>query len=139
MEPVLRDLGFDEQGAWQAISLVKILTSHQNCFALDKATRERKAARCLENLLKDQEVQQFLQVNRHQEVLWFNKEAFESLAGWLFTIALVTCLEPPPPPEKEAVARIAETFGIIQIWLEAARKSGYRVEKLMQAVADIDT
>jgi len=44
------------------------------------ASEPNRAYQVLQSLLRDNEVQRFLQVNRYQDVLWFNGEAFEELA-----------------------------------------------------------
>jgi len=70
---VLAGLGLDQEAAWRAVALTKLLTTHQRWF------EEKRACQVLESLLKDNEVQQFLQVNRYNDILWFNNEAFDDL------------------------------------------------------------
>ena len=41
------------------------------------------------SLLSDSDALNYLGVNRYQDILWFNKEAFEDLMWWLFIIAAV--------------------------------------------------
>lgn len=126
---VFRDLGFDEQGAWQSVAIIKILTSHQHWFKIEKS-EQKQLYRIMKNLLADQEVQQFLQINRHQEILWFNKEAFDSLLGWLFNIVVVDSLS--IKSEQEAADQIGKQFQLIQALKTAEEKSGYQVEKLLE-------
>jgi hypothetical protein len=40
-------------------------------------------------LLSKKDVQDYIQVNRYKEKLWFNKEKFESLVSWLISIAII--------------------------------------------------
>ena len=85
----LRDLGLDNGTAWWAVTTIKILTSHQRWFEMQTVEKKERVYRVLESWLKDDEVQQFLQVNRYQDVLWFNKEAFEQLLWWMLLLAVV--------------------------------------------------
>ncbi|MFQ5587104.1 MAG: alpha-amylase, partial [Thermodesulfobacteriota bacterium] len=138
----LRDLGLDEDGAWQAVGVIKLLTTHQGSLDGD-GTRQREEGaaserpyRLLESLLKDNEVHQFLQVNRHQGVLWFNKEAFDRLLWWLLLVAVVDVsadirLEPEERTEK--IARYYETVGHLHC---AGERSRYQVEKLLTEVKE---
>src|SRR5262249_44691394 len=84
----LQDLGLDEPQAWAAGQLVGLLTTHQ-CWFQPGAPADRRPYRVLESLLKDSEGQQFLRVNRFQDVLWYTQEALEELLWWLFAVAVV--------------------------------------------------
>ncbi len=131
MSPIFRELNFDDQQSWQAILLIKILTSHQNWF---KVNQEKKglAYRIFKKLLEDQDVQQFLQVNRYQDVLWFNKETFEKLIAWLFEIACIDITKDAMLSQKELVSMVTAKFDIIERWQEAKEESNYQVEKLLE-------
>jgi glycosidase len=138
----LGDLGMDERSAWRAAGLIKLLTAyHQGLLQFipgkkQKRDIKRTAYQLLQSLFADSEVQQFMGVNRYQGVLWFNKEAFDDLLWWLFTVAIVD-LTGAVKPEKaaETVAEdILSCFEIIRHLRQAEMASGYQVEKLMEAV-----
>ncbi|RME47131.1 MAG: alpha-amylase, partial [Chloroflexi bacterium] len=99
----LQDLGLDELAARRVVAMVKVLTSHQRWFQVVPATAPNRAYQVLRSLLRDAEVQQFLQVNRYQDVLWFNREAFEQLMGWLLIVAAVDAASQPERPAVEIV------------------------------------
>jgi len=130
---VFHDLGFDEIQSRQALALVKILTSHQNWFKID-GEKKGLAYRIFKKLLEDQEVQQFLQVNRYQDILWFNKEAFEMLVGWLFTVAVIDSISNEQVKENEIAGMISDRYRIIQTSLKAEEESKYQVEKLLEGM-----
>lgn len=122
----LQELGVAEPEAQRAVTLIKVLTSHQQW--------ERQADALLRSLIEDSDVRQFLQVNRYQGVLWFSKEAFDRLRWWLLLIAVVqVTAEPEQPPDKVS-EQVAEAFNTILQLRRAERKSGYQVEKLLGAV-----
>jgi len=117
----------------QALALVKILTSHQNCFKIN-GEKKGLAYRIFKKLLEDQEVQQFLQINRYQDILWFNKEAFEMLVGWLFKIAAIDISKDKMKSQKEIIADLTAKFEMIKIWQTAEEASTYQVEKLLEGM-----
>jgi hypothetical protein len=124
----LTELGLDEATTRRSVILVKLLTNHQRWF-------DQKAIYpVVEKLLKDSEVQQFLMVNRYNEVLWFNKEFFEEMLWWLMLVAAVEIGFDPLRPASEMVKELAECYKMIQALDEAKEKSEYQVEKLLEAV-----
>src|SRR4029079_13853284 len=92
----LQDYGLSEQDANLAALRVTRLTGQQHWYE----TYESGETRALvESMLQDGVIRQFLQVNRAQGVLWFNKEAFERLLWWmLFTAVLTITADPERSP-----------------------------------------
>lgn len=140
----LQDLGLDEGAAWRAVTTIKILTSHQRWFEGQQvvsvgrvsipASEKEWAYRVLESWLKDDEVQQFLQVNRYRGVLWFNKEAFEQLLWWMMLPAVVALTADPLRPTTEVAQEIAACYDVVKELQRAEEESGYQVEKLLEVV-----
>jgi len=123
----LRDMGLDEDAAWRAVATVKILTSHQQWFT------EERADLALESWLEDNEVQQFLHINRHRGVLWFNKEAFEQLLWWMELVASIEINTDPLRPADEIARETNALRAMLEKLQQAQEESGYQVEKLMEA------
>ena len=123
----LRDLGLDESAAWRSVATIKILTSHQRWF------EEKQPYQILKSWLQDDEVQRFLQVNRHQGVLWFNKEAFEQLLEWMLLVASVTISADPLRPADEVAQETAALHEVAKKLQQAQEESGHQVEKLLEA------
>ncbi len=119
----LQGFGLSEAQAWQAVAAIKLMTKHQRWFTL----RDRKTSRArlaVNEWLDDDETRRFLQINRYNNVDWFNKEAFETLIGWMFLVTFVS-LKP-----KEILA----AHEVVKTLLAAEKKSKYRVDKLLSAV-----
>lgn len=139
---VLMDLGLDQAAAWQAVAIVKSLTTHQRWFdkVIDRPAGKRgrkqiaaeRARRALTTLLQDDEIQQFLLVNRYQGILWFNKEAFERVVWWMLFLAVVEISA--TRPEAEVAQQIVEQYDIATKLLKAEQESGYQVERLIESV-----
>jgi hypothetical protein len=151
----LQDLGVDEVGAWQSVTIVRLLVGHGGlCLSPDLQTDG--VYHTLQTWLKDGEVQRFLGVNRHQGILWFNREAFRSLVWWMFAVSVVEILtgedsdqrpatgdqkgksgQPPvagsSPIGEKAASKIATCYQQVLRIQQAEEASGYQVEKLLEA------
>jgi hypothetical protein len=125
---ILTELELDEATAWRAITLIKILTNHQRWF------NQKAVHQVMEKLLKDSEVLQFLQINRYNDILWFNKEAFEELIWWLMLVSAIVIGFDPFRPVKELMKAFERCWSMIQSLQEAEQKSEYQVEKLLTAL-----
>ncbi len=123
----LQDLGLDSGAAWRMVVLIKVLTARQRWFETTSLVR------LLEDLLSDDDVHLFLQENRYQGVLWFNKEAFDQLLSWMFRVAVLS-LSRPSLPTAKAAAEIAAAYGKIRELQRAEEQSKYQVERLLEAV-----
>jgi len=125
---VLRDFGLDEGAADYAVTVIKLLTAHQRWF-------ERGAMvdmfEVLSLLFRDNDAQRALQVNRYQETLWFNREAFEQIIWWMFVIAAVVCTATSPDRPPAEIPTLWETVHKLR---QASESSGYQLEKLLEAV-----
>lgn len=130
----LRDLGLDDGTARWAVTTINILTNHQRWFDVPSCESERdQAYRVLESWLKDDDVRLFLQVNRHQDVLWFNRETFEQLLGWMLLAATITIDADPLCSTDEAVQKIGKCRDVVQKLQQAKDESEYQIEKLLGA------
>ena len=126
-------LGLDESAGVQSIIVIKFLITHQNWF--DAKSRERQFSyHLLESMFKDSEVRQYLQVNLYNDILWFNKEAFEYLLCFLFLTGVVKITASPLHPSTKTAERISELYKIIQQLHKAEEKSEYQVEKLLKGL-----
>ncbi len=126
----LQDLGLDYNAAWWLVSLVKIMTAQQCWF---EATTAYQA---LSALLQDGDARTFLQVNRYQGVLWYNKESFDQVLLWMFRIAVVSLsLAWQEPPDRIAES-IAAANGKVRELQRAEEQSKFQVEKLLEAAKE---
>ncbi len=125
------DLGLSESEAWNSVRLIKILIRHQNWYQID-VPKSKRAFSILERLLEDEYVQGFLQVNRYQGILWFNKEAFEWLMKWLMTIAAIKDLANQEFSPEEANGQIANQYQVIRKLIKAETNSDYQLERLLE-------
>ncbi|HZD57710.1 MAG TPA: alpha-amylase family glycosyl hydrolase, partial [Anaerolineales bacterium] len=127
----LQDLDVQESKAWQAVALIKVLIVHQDWQTL-RATRNNRAFLVLQTWLQDAEVRNFLQINRYQDILWFNKESFDMLLGWMLAAAVVATLTDPDPDQGVVAKRILDYYEVIKQLQEAEEASEFQVEKLLE-------
>ncbi len=126
-------LGLEEQAAFQAVAIVKILTTHQRWFAEETSDKTRKY-QLLESLLRDGDVQLFLQFNRFRDVLWYNKEAFEQLLWWMLLLVVIDLGVDRLRTDPEAMKQFADHYQVVHDLQKAGLESEYQVEKLLAAV-----
>ena len=128
---VFDELGFDDKDIWEDLSLIKIFTAHQNWNRYDGKLH---AYTVLEPFMNDSEVQQFLQINRYKEVLWFNKETFELLLSWmLFTGVIGITADKEKSKNKQSVA-IKDVYSVIEKLHRAAVQSQYQVGQFVELI-----
>lgn len=112
--------------------LVKLLTSHQGWSSAE--ARPNQAASVLEGWLKDEAVQQFLSVNRHQGVLWYNKESFSELLWWM---QLMQALQPVAAAEDATDGQVPAGDAVLAKLRAAEAGSEYKVERLLSGARDV--
>jgi len=135
---VLQDLGLEEKLAWRGVAVIKLATSHQRLLVSGEPDSPAPSARggsargyqVLTELLKDDEVQQFLGVNRYRDVLWFNKEAFEDLLWWLLLAAVVDLRSRTDAPGGQLA--LGHAHATVARLLAEAEASGYQLEELLR-------
>jgi hypothetical protein len=93
---------------------------------------EADLLRGVREMLDDPGVQAHLGVNSHEGVMYYNKESFETLLGWLFfTGSLIRACEAPPaqrfsPTTAAGGSAQAHSAKILAL----SERSGYRLEEL---------
>ncbi len=135
MADQMSDSGLEKSAARRGVTLVKLLISHQKWFETDHSDRNQAYA-VLDALFKDEAGREFLGVNQHDGILWFNKESFAELLFWLMLTAIVEIGSGPDQPHAALVEEIETCYGKIRKFREAERKSDYQVEKLLKAVTE---
>jgi hypothetical protein len=86
----------------------------------------------ISNLLRDNEVRDFLQINRHMDILWFNKEAFEGLIFWMILVTSVKISCDKSMIQKDREAMMGKAIFLMEPLYEALENSQYQVEKLLE-------
>jgi hypothetical protein len=127
---------FEEQGLSReerhhAVSLIKVLTTHQLWFEQERPD----AAAVLRTLLEDTEVQETVGINRYQEVLWYHEESLQQLITGLYLIGAVDALSSDPENPESCARLIRSRRSVLDSIRRAMETSEYRVERLLAAVS----
>jgi len=134
-------LGLDERQAWHTVSLIKLLAAHHEWWQMpQKASLKKKpstkdaAYQLLITLLGEAEAQAYLGVNRYQDVLWYNQEAFDELLWWLYITAAVDLTTATEQTAQLAAERLQACHDVIKQLQKAEKASDFQIEKLLEAV-----
>jgi glycosidase len=142
---VLGELGLSSEESWQSLALIKILTSHQFWFdpqageepegkqSTQKHTGSSEPVRVLQTLIGDTEVQEYLRINRHRDVLWFQPESLDRLLAGLLLVSVVDALTAPVDEPESRLQMIRIRKNILDKIRRAKEISEYQVEKLLAA------
>ena len=134
LSDALRGFGLPQEDCAQAVSLIKILTSHQRWFE----SRQQEPAVAHERfrrLLEDGEIESCLGVNRFRGVLWYHKESFEDLIRWLAALAIIDAVTLGDTTEafREAVKN---RMALIDRFMDAHAVSGFRLDSLLERMKE---
>jgi hypothetical protein len=69
-------------------------------------------------------------------VLWFNQECFDELLGWLMRTAVVDIAV---DPDADVSADLEAAHQVIEQLRQAEAASGYRVDRLLEAMTPGET
>ena len=131
VEESLVNLGLEQGQAQGGANILKLLTSQQGWI---EGINGQSPLSIMKMWLSNGEVRTFLNVNRYQDKLWFNQEAFESMMWWMMVIALISLLADPEKSLTEVVEILFEGYETVQAILDAAADSEYQVNKLLEGL-----
>ena len=126
----LHDMNIGDQTARRAVATIKLLIRHHNLLTPDA---DANADEMLQSLLREQATQAYLGVNRYEDVLWFNKEAFDAMLWWLMVATVVTAKSDEGLDAEEVIAR---QYALITMLQEAEAVSDYQIKKLLKATKE---
>ncbi|MGV9171098.1 MAG: alpha-amylase family glycosyl hydrolase [Promethearchaeia archaeon] len=114
------------------VKLIKLLVDFQD-WAEDKDLDDQNASKALESFLKDAEINEFLQINRYENKLWFSADAYELFTKWWAIVALVNGIS---AGQKSAL--IEKRLSLTKRWQAAEKKSEYKIKKLLRLLKKKD-
>jgi glycosidase len=126
-----RSNGSLEQAAAHQTALVRLLLLEEHWYSKMGAM---PLASILEDWLSTDEVRYLLNVNRHKDVLWFNKEAFEEFLWWMMVLALLEIAGSLEATATQTIENILGAYDIVQKLMKAEKDSEYQVNQLLTLV-----
>ncbi len=133
----LREMGANNSEAWQSVTVVDILARRARWHRMQNVRLEHIFP-LLEAWFADEEVRQFLGVNRFNGVLWFNKEAYERLLWWMMITAAIEIRAEPMSAAGPLEKQVGAAFAIVEKLQKAEVLSEYRVEQLLAVARQMD-
>ena len=127
-------LGAAPERSRELVQLIRVLINHHRTCRMASAEKQA-ASSALRRILQDGDAQNWLLFNRYKGVLWFNKERFEELCHWLLLVAMVE-IWTAEPRKVDRRRVLSNCYAVVHRWLQAMEKSGFRVERLLEAVAE---
>ena len=131
MQQIVRDLcgrmNSKNSKHYVSLELIKILLKHHEMLIIKNISDME----VLEKILNDFESADFLSVNQHNDIWFYNKEQWETLLPWLKTIQFIyghRSINSSNPYRSEFV----ETHRTVRSILKHSEKTGYQVEKLKE-------
>ena len=125
MQEVFADLG---QPAERVMRLVKLLIRYSTWYELEDA-QSSPAERLLKTLMDDEDAQNFLGVNEHEGVRYFNKESYRELTSRLACVAILNL---SVLRTREVNAGLKRVHQGLKDFAAAEERSEYRVDKLLE-------
>lgn len=150
---VLQHFGRGEHEIFTEMTLLDILldgkiklfdfTGKEDEFKITAENKEikeyihTKKSKEFTGFLNDELVKAFIGVNFYEGVWYYSKERFDDLVNWLATIETVNVIS----QDTDAVAEtsVKNIFYLANYLKESSRKSGYRLEILMQMINGNET
>jgi hypothetical protein len=84
------------------------------------------------------EIQSFIQLNRFEDALWYDRAGFNEFLWWMAVTAYIHCEMKPQCTHNEAAEILLGCYAIIQDLSEADQGSDYKFEKLMDRIQNLD-
>lgn len=111
--------------------LVLILAAHGDLLLPSTAT---PIASTIRGVLDNPYVREYLQINRHNDIVWFNKEKFERMIAALLSAAVIQV----QMQEKLTNSVLNQVVMICQDLIDAARDSSYQVDEFTKLLVSRD-
>ncbi|MEJ5203169.1 MAG: hypothetical protein WHV66_13140, partial [Anaerolineales bacterium] len=122
----------DYEKAERSASIVRLLIGQQDWYSFASG---KSLAEVVRNWLSDETIRQFLGVNRYQDILWFNKEAYEEFIWWMMVIGTLEICVNPSLTATQFIEHVTALYNVIRRLLDAATVSDYQLNKLLSAIA----
>ncbi|HMD13066.1 MAG TPA: hypothetical protein VKI62_00430, partial [Bacteroidota bacterium] len=110
-----------EQDRNAIIQLIRALIMQPNPMDDPEQIRE-----IIRQLLEQELVQQFLIVNRHENILYFNKERLDLMLHWWFWLVSISIIQSYKIPEAYKI--LAQTMKVVEKLHHSAEISGFKLE-----------
>ncbi len=143
---ILDRLGRGESDEFKKTTLIRIISDFDNNlfdnefdineFVSIKSQKEisnyisTKKSKFIRGLFSDDYVKLYLNVNYHEDVWYYSKEAYEELSEWILSISFVKYLSRESLSNSQVKELITKLFMVNKYLLNSSDQSGFQLEKL---------
>jgi len=113
------------------LKILHILMTHESGLDID---RNDPVTAFVEELLEDITIRDYLKINRYNDIVYFNKEAFEELFLWLFVIYIGNQIKISWEEKRLTATAINEKYRLYKKLLSTAEECGYRLEEFKKII-----
>ena len=132
VEKILRKYGKGDFVVGNELLLLRVLLENfEKNHIIFKEINKEKILKHLLDLIKDELVQKYLGVNEYKSVIYFSKENLEELLDWLYSIHF---LQFKDVSNKSFQNDVIELTNVYSELLELSKKSGYKLDKLLESI-----
>jgi hypothetical protein len=127
----LKDLGVETGLRQRAVNTVRVLLTCHHWLpqvAVAEVPHKVDAYSVIYRALSCRDVRTYLRVNRFEDVVWFNREAFGEFVWWL---AWVSTIEVGLQRDADLVSYLVMIHQLVQQVKGVEAASGYQIDKLL--------
>ena len=129
----LAQMGVTEAEIARSLKALKLITGQQDWYT----TLGKKPLSEIAGIwFSTPEIQAFLQVNRFEDILWYNREAFAAFLWWMTIVAVIECEVNPRCTRNDSAETLLGCFAIVRGLLKADKKANFQVEQLLEKLKD---
>jgi hypothetical protein len=125
----LLQMGRSEWNAAHLVTTVKMLTAIQDW---NYKKEPGSLPVCIEAWVADPLVSEFLNINEHENILYFNQEGIQEFLWWLMSMAVLDELRKKRKLVRISAKRLLAIYEIIEKMLNAEKISEFQIQKLME-------
>jgi Glycosidases len=130
---VLGQMGYPETEIAHAMKALRLISGQQDWY--DKLGK-LPLSEIAKTWFSSPEILAFLQVNRFEDILWYNREAFADFLWWMAAIALLNCEMKTQCTRSDATETLLGCHAILQQLLKADQGAEFQLEKLLDAIRE---
>lgn len=128
---IAHDMGVPAAEAWKMPVVLRLLIGNQRWYYKTGALPTQQI---FNRWLSDPEIHRFLGINRFQDTLWFNHEAFVEMVWWMVTVSVLQASADPGYTHAQLLETILGSYEIAVQMLAAEEKADFQLNKLIQAL-----
>lgn len=126
----LERLQIEPPASDRSVDLIRVILSNASWLDFEQDP-QTIAKNLLNSWLNDSAARRFLQIHLYEEVLWFNREAYETLVWHTYAIEIIQQRGQQKLTPAKLSKAIRFALQVVTALQNAEERSGYQVDKLM--------